>query len=97
MKLDFDKCRKVTKPDFLKKKCLQNIRLFVSKIGVFGHFLKIGSLDFANFACVTRQEWCLADPGGLNLQKNISVFYSLLKVVSKLFFRLQIHFLDFYS
>ena len=29
--------------------CLQIISLFVSKIGVFGHFLEIPSLDFANF------------------------------------------------
>ena len=77
--------------------CLQNIWLFVSKIGVFGHFLKIALLDFANFACVIRQEWYLPDPGGFNHQKNISVFYSLLKIVSKLFFRLLIYFLDFYS
>ena len=77
--------------------CLQNIQLFVSKIGVFGHFLKIASSDFANFACVIRLEWYLADPGRFNHSKNISVFYSLLKIVSKLFFRLQIHFLDFYS
>ena len=34
-------------PDFWKKKCLQIISLFVSKIGVFGHFLEIASLDFA--------------------------------------------------
>ena len=34
---------------------------------------------------------------GFNHKKNISVFYSLLKIVSKLFFRLQIHFLDFNS
>ena len=33
---------------FSKKKiCLQIIGQFVSKIGVFGHFLEIASLDFA--------------------------------------------------
>ena len=69
MKLDFDKCRKVTKPDFLKKMCLQNIRLFVSKIGVFGHFLEIASLDFANFAYYIRKQWYLTDLGGSSLQK----------------------------
>ena len=47
MKLAFSKSRKVTKPDFWKKMCLQIISLFVSKIGVFGHFLEIASLDFA--------------------------------------------------
>ena len=47
MKLAFNKGKKVTKPDFRKKMCLQIISLFVSKIGVFGHFLEIASLDFA--------------------------------------------------
>ena len=39
--------RKVTKPDFWKKFCVQIIHLFVSKLVVFGHFLEIASLDFA--------------------------------------------------
>ena len=40
--------RKVTKPDFRKKKiCVQIIHLFVSKLVVFRHFLEIASLDFA--------------------------------------------------
>ena len=64
----------MTKPISKKKMCLQNIRLFVSKIGVFGHFLKIASLDFANFACVIRQQWYLADPGGFNHEKKIQSF-----------------------
>ena len=37
-------------PIFEKKMCLQIISLFVSKIGVFGHFLEIASLDFAKNA-----------------------------------------------
>ena len=54
---------------FLIKKCLQNIWLFVSKIGGFGHSLDIASLDFADFAYFDGQEWYLADLGGCNLQK----------------------------
>ena len=57
------------KPDFLKKMCLHNILLFVSKIGVFGHFLEIDSLDFANFAYNDRQEWLLAEPCSSSFQK----------------------------
>ena len=49
--------------------CLQNILLFVSKIGVFGHFLEIASLDFANFAYDDRQEWHLAEPCSSSFQK----------------------------
>ena len=49
--------------------CLQNILLFVSKIGVFGHFLEIASLDFANFAYNDRQEWHLAEPCSSSFQK----------------------------
>ena len=45
--VSLNKCRKVTKPDFWKKMCLQIIMQFVSKIAVFGHFLEIASLDFA--------------------------------------------------
>ena len=44
MKLALEKWRS---PIFEKKMCLQIISLFVSKIGVFGHFLEIASLDFA--------------------------------------------------
>ena len=92
MKLDFHKCKKETKPDFLKKNmCIQNIRVFLSKIGVFGHFLKIAILDFANFASFIRQERYIADLGGFNHQKNISVIHSLLMLVSKLSFYLPIH------
>ena len=32
---------------FLKKKCLQIIAQFVSKIAVFGHYLEIAWLDFS--------------------------------------------------
>ena len=40
---------------FLKKKfCVQIINVFVSKLQVFGHFLEIASLDFANFAYFDR-------------------------------------------
>ena len=49
--------------------CLQIIRLFVSKIEVFGHFLEIASLDFANFAYYIRKQWYLTDLGGSSLQK----------------------------
>ena len=77
--------------------CVQNIWLFVSKIGVFGHFLEIASLDFTDFAYFNRQEWYVADPGGCSLQKNICVFYGLRKLVSKLIFCLQIQYLDFNS
>ena len=66
--------------------CLQNISIFVSKIGLFGHYLEIASLDFADFAYYIRQEWYLTDRGGSSPQKNICVFYGLLKLVSKLFF-----------
>ena len=59
----------MTKPDFWKKMCLQNILLIVSKIGVFGHFLEIATLDFANFAYNDRQEWYLVDPCSSSVQK----------------------------
>ena len=36
---------------------------------VFGHFLEIASLVFANFAYDDRQAWCLTGDGGW---KNIS-------------------------
>ena len=39
---------------FEKKFCVQIINLFVSKLQVFGHFLEIASLDFANFAYFDR-------------------------------------------
>ena len=55
IKLAVDKTKKVTKPDFWKKICLQNIGLFASKIEVFGHFLQIASLDFASFAYCIRE------------------------------------------
>ena len=71
MKLAFNKCRKVTKPDSYKKMCLQNISIFVSKIGLFGHYLEIASLDFADFAYYIRQEWYLTDLGGSSPQKKI--------------------------
>ena len=58
--------------------CLQNILLFVSKIGVFGHFLEIASLDFANFAYNDRQEWHLTEPCSSSFQKNICVFYDVI-------------------
>ena len=41
-------------PIFEKKICVQIINLFVSKLQVFGHFLEIVSLDFANFAYFDR-------------------------------------------
>ena len=66
--------------------CLQNISIFVSKIGVFGHYLEIASLDFADFAYYIRQEWYLTDQGGSSFQKNIYAFNGLWKIVSKLFF-----------
>ena len=50
--------------------CLQIILLFVSKIGVFGHFLKIASLDFANFKYCIRKQWYLTGVCGCNTQKN---------------------------
>ena len=46
MKLAYYKLLKVPNPD-LKKKCLQIIAQFVSKIAVFGHYIEIASLDFA--------------------------------------------------
>ena len=49
--------------------CLQNISIFVSKIGLFGHYLEIASLDFADFAYYIRQEWYLTDLGGSSSQK----------------------------
>ena len=49
--------------------CLQNILIFVSKIGLFGHYLEIASLDFADFAYYIRQEWYLTDLGGSSPQK----------------------------
>ena len=49
--------------------CLQNISIFVSKIGLFGHYLEIASLDFADFAYYIRQEWYLTDLGGSSPQK----------------------------
>ena len=33
---------------------------------VFGHFLEIASLVFANFAYDDRQAWCLTGDGGLS-------------------------------
>ncbi len=39
---------------------------------VFGHFLEIASLVFANFAYDDRQAWCLTDDGGFSGWKNIS-------------------------
>ena len=49
--------------------CVQNISIFVSKIGLFGHYLEIASLDFADFAYYIRQEWYLTDLGGSSPQK----------------------------
>ena len=47
LKIAYYKLKGVAEPDFRKKKCLQIIAQFVSKIAVFGHYLKIASLDFA--------------------------------------------------
>ena len=47
MMMASNELRKVTKPDFRKKNCVQIINLFVSKLQVFGHFFEIASLDFA--------------------------------------------------
>ena len=71
---------------FLKKKSLQNNLLFVSKIGVFGHFLEIASLDFTNFAYFNRQEWYLADLGGCSLQKKIIVSFLAYESLSPNYF-----------
>ena len=45
------------------------IVLVVSKIGLFGHYLEIAALDFADFAYYIRQEWYLTDLGGSSPQK----------------------------
>ena len=49
--------------------CLQNISILVSKIRLFGHYLEIASLDFADFAHYIRQEWYLTGLGGSSPQK----------------------------
>ena len=69
--------------------------LFVSKIEVFGHFLQIASLDFANFAYCIRQEWYLADLGGFSLQKKYLCLRWPLKACLQIIFCLQIHIIDF--
>ena len=77
--------------------CLQIISLFVSKIGVFGHFLEIPSLDFANFAYYIRQEWYLADPVGFSRQKKYFGLIGPDKACLQIIFCLQIHFFDLNS
>ena len=70
IKLAFNISRKVTKPDFWKKMCLQIISLFGSKIGVFGHFLEITSLDFAkNFR--NYSSYCEESSLKIQVQKKI--------------------------
>ena len=71
MKLAVNKCRKVTKTDSYKKMCLQNISIFVSKIGLLGHYFEIASLDFADFAFYIRQECYLKDGGIVPALKKI--------------------------
>ena len=54
-------------PIFEKK--AQIIDLFVPKLTVFGQFLEIASLDFADFAYYDKKEWYLAEPSGSSFQK----------------------------
>ena len=76
--------------------CLQNISIFVSKIGLFGHYLEIASLDFADFAYYIRQEWYLTDLGGSSPQKKYLRLLWTIKACLQIIFCLQIHYLDFY-
>ena len=76
--------------------CLQNISIFVSKIGVFGHYLEIASLDFADFAYYIRQEWYLTDLGGSSPQKKYLRLLWTIKTCLQIIFCLLIHYLDFH-
>lgn len=51
-----NECRKVLKPDSLKKVCPKYFTVCFQNSVVFGHFLEIAALDFANFAYVMGQE-----------------------------------------
>ena len=82
-------------PILIKKMCLQNISIFVSKIGPFGHYLEIDSLDFADFAYYIRQEWYLTDLGGSSPQKKYLRLLWTIKACLQIIFCLQIHYLDF--
>ena len=74
MKLVFSKSKKVTKPDFWKKKNfgpkLGKLGPNLPKFEVFGHFLEFESLDFLDFAYYDRQVWYLTGESDKVGEKN---------------------------
>ena len=69
-------------PIFEKKFCVQIIHLFVSKLVVFGHFLEIASLDFANFAYFDRWDWYLTNSSDCCSKENFLYVISHIDAVN---------------